>query len=340
MRRIFVLALFFASSSWALECKAPAHLVQAEGKNQTLFSWCEADGVKNGPFEQFSVKDGLQVRANYASGKLDGEFKRFFPGGQVEVEGTYKDGQMTGRWTRYNENGKKRDQGEWLNENPTGHWAFYDAHEEQTREITYDGQGKVVTTAEAKPRELRTSDFWRLRLGLAHAQGGDGGGHAEGPIAGVDLHLFDLGRWFRSELSARVLPEFIHNDNNSNTTPNTNTNTNNNGHSGYSGQATLDFEPFTGWLDPFAFTFRLGPHFSGFDKANLYLGLGLRYQWRTREKGFHMPGAFVEFGGLDDNHDNGGGNNNCGPGPGSCNNNNNNNHGGGNIAAVGLLFTI
>lgn len=299
--------------------------------NQSLLSWCEENGLKNGLFEQFSVKNGVEVRAVYVDGKLGGEFTRFWPDGRPAVSGEFKDGEMSGQWTRFREDGTKQDQGSWLRDKPTGPWKYFDASGAVIREVTYDDHGKIIPPKETG---LRTSDSFRLRMGLSHSGGGSNNGDNGGPMLGADLHLFQLGRIVRSELSVRIGPDKVSNDNNGNCGG---MGPCNNGAKGtYSGELALGLEPLPALLDPFAFTIRIGPHFADFKKPHLLVGLGLRYQWQERRKGFHMPGAFFEFGGIVDDNGNNNGNNNCG-GPNGCNGNSNGNS---NFASAGLLFTL
>jgi hypothetical protein len=207
----------------ALECKAPARLQQAEAEGQTLLSWCEADGVKDGPFEQFSVQGGLQVRANYEKGRLQGEFRRYFPGGKVATEGEFKDGKMSGHWKRYHEDGRLRDESDWSEDVPR-----------QSAKIE-------------KPEPvLRTSHRWDLRLGLAHSDNNVKDNQVTRPGAGADLRLFEWS-WVRFELAGRILPEYDQQKKNK----------------AYAMQLGLNLEPLPRLLDPVALSVGLAPHFIG-----------------------------------------------------------------------------
>lgn len=287
MKFVLLLFAFFANAGWALECEPPTVSKQVAGQEQTLMSWCEtAAGVKDGAFEQFSVKHGLEVQAHYSNGKLDGSFKRLFPNGKVDTEGSFQDGRMTGVWTRYWDNGRIHDQGTWRDDHPVGEWKAYDTRGRIVRQTRFDESGKRLSSREYS---LRTSERWRFRFGVTHAETGDHQKSADGPSIGVDFHLFELGRWLRSEISTRVLPEYNQEKDAST----------------YSGQLTLAFEPIPYWLDPFAVTFRIGPNWTGFDKTRLSFNLGLRYEWQDPQPDFQIYGAYLEFGGADGGHSHG-----------------------------------
>jgi len=292
--------LLVVPHAMALECKAPARLVQAAGENQTLMSWCEVDGAKEGPFEQFSVQHGLEVRANYAHGKLEGPFQRFFPDGKVASEGQFKNDEMSGEWTRYSASGERRDVTKWAG-------------------------GNSVTAAPKTDTHIRTSDSYRIRFGVAHVTSGDNnGGDNGGPELGVDFHLFELGRWLRFELDARVMPDYSRNGDGS-------------GNHEYSAALGLAFEPLSGFLSPFALTIAPGPYLVHFKDARFGGFIGLRYQWQPARPGFHIHGVYVQGGGHD-NKDNGCSycGQNGGPGQGSQQGSG----GGSQFLEAGVLFTI
>src|SRR3954471_24456791 len=97
---LIILQLWIAQAQ-ALDCKPPALLKQADGKDDTLQSWCEVNGVRDGVFEVVSLKKGLEVRAHYQKGELDGPFQRYSENNIVTTEGHYSAGKMNGEWTRY-----------------------------------------------------------------------------------------------------------------------------------------------------------------------------------------------------------------------------------------------
>src|SRR5437868_3287328 len=129
MRPIALLFLFalILPQARALECPSPGVLKQADGKDDTLHSWCEVDGVREGVFEVVSLKKGLEVRATYKKNELDGPFKRFAENNALIAEGNFDHGRMSGEWTRYWANGKVRDQGKWKDDQPVGNWRSYSA---------------------------------------------------------------------------------------------------------------------------------------------------------------------------------------------------------------------
>ena len=272
---LLLLNIHFAN---AVECQAPAVAKKVEGENNTLHSWCEVNGVKEGPFETFSVEQGLQTKAQYHNGQLDGPFYRYWPGGKVATQGNYTQDQMSGTWIRYWDNGEKRDEGNWEKDRPVGKWKYYREDGSLERLVLYDSDGNKVKGKKINAK-ARSDNKWNFRLGFAHAQVERGSNEGErgtnGVGGGVDLRLFS-GRWLRGELETRVLPEYWPKKE----------------HQVYSGQVGFGLDVFPAWLDPFAITLRLGAHASAFDKVKAYGGFGFRYHFSD-----HF-GVFFEASGF------------------------------------------
>lgn len=288
-----LILLFPACVSWALECNPPSKLKQETSPDHTSVSWCEsADGVKNGPFE------------------------RSFSDGRVNTEGTITDGKMSGLWTRYWDNGRIRDKGPWRNDHPVGDWKFYDTRARLVRETQFDDSGKITSSVD---HNLRTSERWRLRAGLTYMYSGDNQKKTLGPQLGGEYHLYQFGRWLRTEAAARILPDY--NADKDNYT--------------YAGELQLALEPIPYWLDPFALSFRVGPHWTGFNKSHFSFAISVRYVWQEKQPGFHVYGAYVETGGSDDQHNGG----YCQGGPG-MNGPCNGGHGGANYLTAGVIFSL
>ncbi|AEA43330.1 toxin-antitoxin system YwqK family antitoxin [Fluviicola taffensis] len=107
------------------------------------------NGIKNGPFEEFSIYGYLLINgnfkngekdstwnfyyytgkrekiSNYLNGKLDGEYKYFYDNEQVNVEGSYKNGEKSGLWTWYTKKGTKDQEGYFDKGQQDGKWSFW-----------------------------------------------------------------------------------------------------------------------------------------------------------------------------------------------------------------------
>lgn len=107
------------------------------------------DGLKHGPFEEWSIygyktltgsfvdgqKDGEWMFAfysgktdkisNYKNGKLNGPYKNFYESGKVYAEGQYIDGKKTGKWTWYTSEGTRDMQGTFVDDLQDGDWTYW-----------------------------------------------------------------------------------------------------------------------------------------------------------------------------------------------------------------------
>lgn len=325
---IIILGLWIAKAG-ALECPAPALLKQADGKDDTLHSWCELDGVREGVYEAVSLKTGLELRAHYKKNELNGRFQRFLNNKAV-VDGNFTAGDMTGEWTRYWDNGEVRDRGTWNEDKPIGRWRNFSDKGKLKGEVNYDAQGKIIAQEKPKPENnLTSADRWRLRAGIAHTERDQLGG-AGGIGVGADHRLFNFGRWFRTDLGARIVPD--------NRAQNGNSGYNYNAEKVYSGQFALSFDLIPNVSDPVVFYCRFGIHLIAFEKTRLMGGLGLRYHLTNKRQNWIPNGLFAEFSGSEGSNNN---NNNNGqnPGPGSGPSSNNNQAGGAETFFAGALWS-
>jgi antitoxin component YwqK of YwqJK toxin-antitoxin module len=120
------------------------------------------DGLKNGPFEEFSIygyivlngsfKEGdkdstwnyyyytgdLEKTTNYQNGQLEGPYKYYYDNGKVNVEGSYKAGQKAGLWTWYTNQGNKDMEGTFEADQQNGQWVYW----YPTGEISYTAHFK------------------------------------------------------------------------------------------------------------------------------------------------------------------------------------------------------
>jgi hypothetical protein len=139
MKNILAISFFlFGSSAFALDCGGGDDLLGANEDSYEL--WCERDGVRQGPYELWSIESGLTVKANYSGGQLEGLFLRFDSGGQVVVEGRFHDGEPDGVWRRHFPNGRLKDRGEWRQGRPTGRWEFFTESGRKVREFDFSSE--------------------------------------------------------------------------------------------------------------------------------------------------------------------------------------------------------
>jgi antitoxin component YwqK of YwqJK toxin-antitoxin module len=339
MRLILVIFGLWMAKAGALECQSPALLKQADGQGDTLHSWCEVEGVREGIYEVVSLRNGLELRATYKKNKLDGPFKRF-SNNTVVVDGNYSAGHMSGEWIRHWSSGEVRDRGTWKDDRPTGKWQTFTDKGTLENEVTYDAEGKVVSEEIPKPKKKLTSaDHWRLRLGFAHTKR-DSIGDTQGVAVGADYRLFGFGRWFRTDIGLRIVPDY-RSDNNFNTGNCNNNCSYNNGSKVYSGQFALSFDFFPNLTDPIVFYGRFGVHDIAFNKPRVMAGIGLRYHFTNQRENWVPNGIFAEFSASDgENNGNNNNNNNQGPGPGPGPNNNSNNGSGAETFFVGALWAF
>ncbi len=124
----------------------------------TLKEWYHyKDGLKHGPFEEWSIygyktltgsfvngeKDGEWMFAfysgktdkisNYKNGKLHGPYKNFYEDGKLYAEGQYQEGKKSGQWTWYTSEGTRDMQGTFVDDLQDGNWTYWFA----TGEVSY-----------------------------------------------------------------------------------------------------------------------------------------------------------------------------------------------------------
>jgi uncharacterized protein len=107
------------------------------------------NGIKNGPFEEFSIYGYLLINgnfqngekdstwnffyytgkkekiSNFLNGKLHGDYKYFYDNEQVNVEGHYKNGEKSDLWTWYTKKGTKDMEGYFDKGQQDGNWSFW-----------------------------------------------------------------------------------------------------------------------------------------------------------------------------------------------------------------------
>ncbi|MES2798381.1 MAG: hypothetical protein V4638_00065 [Bacteroidota bacterium] len=141
---------------WLPDEKHTQTIIDGEGEMSTYFStgrvkeWYNfKDGLKNGPFEEFSIygyqlltgsfKNGekdstwtyhyytgdIEKISTYAAGKLNGPYKYFYDTGVLNVEGSYKDGKKEGEWTWYTNQGQRDQQGGFKDDLQHGLWTYW-----------------------------------------------------------------------------------------------------------------------------------------------------------------------------------------------------------------------
>jgi len=120
------------------------------------------EGLKNGPFEEYSVhgyttisgsfKEGLkdsmwsfwyytgalEKTSVYSNGFLNGPYKYYYDNGKTNVEGQYLDGKKDGTWTWYTNKGTKDMEGPFKNDLQDGKWTYW----HPTGELSYTAEYK------------------------------------------------------------------------------------------------------------------------------------------------------------------------------------------------------
>ena len=107
------------------------------------------NGLKDGPFEEFSIygytvlkgnfEEGLKSGkweyayytgdiekiSNYKKGVLEGPYEYFYDNGKTNVKGQYKEGKKHGEWTWYTNQGNRDMQGGFKNDLQEGDWTYW-----------------------------------------------------------------------------------------------------------------------------------------------------------------------------------------------------------------------
>lgn len=136
----------------------------------TIKEWYNyKDGLKNGPFEEFSIyghklisgafKNGLndstwnyyyytgpieKIRT-YENGVLQGDYSYYFDNGQLNVKGQYTNGHKSGKWYWYTNKGGLDQEGSFNLGKQDGHWKYYYPTGELSYEAEYDNGLKTGT---------------------------------------------------------------------------------------------------------------------------------------------------------------------------------------------------
>lgn len=139
-------------------------IIDGEGELTTYYTTGQVkewynykEGLKDGPFEEFSVygyntlkgffkngeKDGKWEYAyytgdkekisHYENGLLEGDYTYFYDNGKVNVEGQYKNGKKDGEWTWYTNSGSRDMTGSFKNDMQHGDWSYW----HPTGELSY-----------------------------------------------------------------------------------------------------------------------------------------------------------------------------------------------------------
>lgn len=143
-------------SFWMPDSNHTQTVVNGNGEMMTFYTtgslkeWYHyKDGIKNGPFEEWSIygykllsgsfvdgqKDGEWFFAfysgktdkisHYKNGKLDGPYKNYYEDGQLYAEGNYTDGKKSGTWTWYTSAGTRDMQGTFVDDKQDGDWTYW-----------------------------------------------------------------------------------------------------------------------------------------------------------------------------------------------------------------------
>ncbi|MCO5260301.1 MAG: hypothetical protein M9916_09175 [Crocinitomicaceae bacterium] len=143
-------------SFWMPDSNHTQTVVNGNGEMMTFYTtgtlkeWYHyKDGLKDGPFEEWSIygyktlsgsfvngeKDGEWFFAyysgktdkisNYKNGKLDGPYKNFYEDGTLYAEGHYADGKKSGKWTWFTSAGTRDMQGSFLEDKQNGDWTYW-----------------------------------------------------------------------------------------------------------------------------------------------------------------------------------------------------------------------
>ncbi|MFN5911877.1 MAG: toxin-antitoxin system YwqK family antitoxin [Bacteroidota bacterium] len=156
-------------SFWLPDKEHTQTVTDGEGEITTYFStgkvkeWYNyKNGLKNGPFEEFSIygytalkgffregdKDStwsfyyytgeLEKTSTYRQGSLDGPYKYYYDNGKLNVEGNYTAGKKEGVWTWYTNQGIKDQEGTFKEDLQHGQWIYWYPTGEVSYTARYD----------------------------------------------------------------------------------------------------------------------------------------------------------------------------------------------------------
>lgn len=94
-----------------------------------------SDGIKNGPFEEYSIYGYTTISGKFKEGKKDGDWKYYYYTGQLEKISRYEDGILNGPYKYYYDNGTVNVEGEYENGLKSAIWTWY------TKQGTKDMEG-------------------------------------------------------------------------------------------------------------------------------------------------------------------------------------------------------
>ena len=143
-------------SFWLPDSLHTQTIINGEGELTTYYNtgrvkeWYNyKNGLKNGPFEEFSIggyitlsgsfKDGekdstwtyayytgeTEKITNYKNGVLHGGYNYFYDNGKLNVEGTYSEGKKDGTWLWYTNQGNRDMEGNFRNDLQHGKWVYW-----------------------------------------------------------------------------------------------------------------------------------------------------------------------------------------------------------------------
>lgn len=95
------------------------------------------EGVKNGPFKEFTIDGKPNIIGHYLNDKKDGDWTYYYINNKVDMQGAFKNDEQHGYWTYYYPKGQVYYEGNYVNGQKDGDWKFYYNNGNTWREGTY-----------------------------------------------------------------------------------------------------------------------------------------------------------------------------------------------------------
>lgn len=166
---VWVIVLSLATSWPSSHVRAAEEHVETfpDGTKKAVYT-VAADGVRNGPFEEYYPDGKLKVQGTYRRGKLNGPYKEHHPGGRIKIRTAYFEGELVGTYVEFAGNGDLLRRAKYRAGKLHGNLEHYIDGQKIRDEVWLDGQmliprsAAMIAAGLAKTKKLRIQTVGKM----------------------------------------------------------------------------------------------------------------------------------------------------------------------------------